>query len=474
MHESHSERNKPPAGGRAYTGETLVVPRRRVAPPSSPPPPSPSSSRPRPVRRRLWPRIRLVLLLALGFGLLVLVLLYMQVRSLASDTVVADARPGPVIASPLGGINILLIGVDERPGNPEEGVRGDTLIVAHLDAAGRWASLLSIPRDSIVSIRDIGDSKINAAYGYGYLDPEGFFAAGTSPRQGGMALAAETVEQFLGLRIDYVAQVNFDGFAKIIDILGGVTIDVPYQIIDEEYPTPDFGVTRIEFQPGVQEMDGATALIYARTRHADSDFGRSARQQQVIRAMIDKLRAHGPLGQALLLPRLREGLNGTVVTTLPIDRPDALVGLASLAGGLDPDTIVRLQISPETVPGYREEGTDVYWDQAGVHALVERFLTPPGVESENARVQVLNGTGVSGLAGRTTAELERQGFIVLPAGDAPSDAVPQTIVYDLTGKPYTASRLAQILNAELREGIPEGVASDADIIVVLGGTPGSP
>jgi polyisoprenyl-teichoic acid--peptidoglycan teichoic acid transferase len=447
---------------RPATGTTILIPRveRGGVAPRRP-------RRPLPARRSLWSRVRLALLVALALALGALALVYVQVAALAGALVVDDVRPGPVIASPLTGANLLLVGVDERPGFPAEGVRSDTLIVVHLDAAGRRVSMLSIPRDTRASVRDLGDTKINNAYGYGYANAGTLYDASATPQQGGMALAAETVEQFLGLPIHYTAQVNFDGFAGIVDALGGVTIDVPRAIVDDAYPTPDFGYTTVEFQPGPQRMDGQRALIYARTRHADSDFGRAERQQQVIKAIVDEARAQGPLGQALLLGRLREALGGTVVTTLPFARPDALAGLSWIAAGLDPNAIGRHAISPESVPNYREEGSDLIWDPEGVRAAVAEFLAPPNEAAENARVQVLNGAGVTGLARKVSGELELAGFLIIPAGDAPG-AEPRTVVYDVTGKPATARRLAQRFGADIRRGAPEGVATQADIVVVLG------
>jgi LCP family protein required for cell wall assembly len=445
---------------RAYTGDTIVERRReqRRLPPR----------RPIPARPSAWRRVRLALLALAAALIVALALVYVQVAALAGQLVVDDARPGPVLASPLGGVNLLLIGVDERPDQPQEGVRSDTLVVARLDAAGRRVSLLSIPRDSRVSIRDVGQAKVNYAYAYGYANAHALYGEGVAPHQGGMALAAETVEPFLGIPIHYTAQINFDGFAAIVDALGGVTIDVPRPIVDDAYPTADFGYTRIEFQAGPQRMDGARALIYARTRHADSDFGRGERQQQVIRAILDELRARGPVGQALLLSRLRGALGGTVATTLPFARPDALLALAWITSGLDADAIGRHAISPESVPNYYEEGSDLVWDPEGVRAAVAAFLAPPSEAEEQARVQVLNGAGVTGLARRVSGELESAGFIVVPAADAPTGVVQRTVVYDITGKPATSRRLAQLLGADLRRGPPEGVATQADIVVVLG------
>jgi polyisoprenyl-teichoic acid--peptidoglycan teichoic acid transferase len=467
---------RPDPQRRPYTGETVVMPGRRVEPErrSGPPSHSPAPQLPRPAPRRIWPRVRLILLVLLALLVVGLVLLYLQVRAVAAQVVVRDARLNPPIASPLAGFNLLVIGVDARPDHPEEGVRSDTLILVHIDSVGRWASTLSIPRDTQVTMRDVGETKINVAYGQGYARAEELFGTGATPEQGGMALAAETVEQFLdlprhGQRVDYVAAVNFDGFARIVDALGGVTIDVPKRIVDDEYPTPDFGTTRIEFEPGVQHMDGARALIYARTRHADDDFGRAARQQQVIRAIVDEIRGRSLPSKLALIPRLREGLKGSVTTTLPIARLDSITGLGWLAGGLDPRDINQMRLSPETAPNVQEVGSNLIWDQSDVRAVVDSFLKRPSEASEAATVQVLNGTDISGLAGNVSLQLEKAGFILTAAGNAPPSDSARTIVYDLNSKPRTSRRVADALGAELRQGpLPEGVTSDADIVVVLG------
>ena len=452
----------------AYTGETIVMPKRRAVPPARAPQPPLAS------RRMSWRWLWRGLLIAVGLVLLLLLVFYLQIRSVASRIVVGDVRPNAPIASPLtGGMNLLIVGVDERAGHPEEGVRSDTLILVHLDALGRWVSMLSIPRDTRVDLPDIGSTKINTAYGQGYANAEAYYRPGTTPQQGGMALAAQTVERLLllperGQHVDAIAQINFDGFAKVIDLLGGIDIDVPALIIDEEYPTPDFGIMRIEFQPGVQHMDGARALIYARTRHADSDFGRGERQQQVLHAIAAKLRARGSLGQALLAPGLLGGLDGAVTTTLPIARPDMLLGLAWLGSGLNPDELGQTRLSPATAPNYREEGSDLIWDANDIRAVVDAFLKRPSEADEAATVQVLNGTAVAGLASRVSAELERAGFTLIAPGNAPATDLPKTIVYDITGKTRTSKRLAKQLGAELRQGAPDGIATSADIVVIVG------
>jgi LCP family protein required for cell wall assembly len=354
-------------------------------------------------RRSTWRRVRRTLLL-LALVALALVLLgggglYWQAHAVAEEIVVPDVRSNPPLNSSLiGATNVLLIGVDERPDHPEEGVRSDTLILARIHSLGGWVNLLSIPRDTQVEIPGVGITKINVAYGQGYARAEELYGTGTTPQQGGMALAAQTVEQALnlnahGMRIHHTAQVNFEGFVGIIDALGGITIDVPTYIIDYEYPTEDFGTTIVEFQPGPQQMDGQRALIYARTRHADSDFGRAERQQQVLRAIVAELQSRGWAGRVGALPALMGGIKGEdgstppVRTTMPFDRPDNLLALTMLAGGLDSDSIGRLQISPETVVLQQEIGTNLVWDPASLSALVSEWALPPDPPEEPEQAQ---------------------------------------------------------------------------------------
>src|SRR5262245_52372062 len=189
-------------------------------------------------------------------------------------------------------INILLIGVDKRP-NPDDGVRSDTLILVHLDPQQKWAGMLSIPRDSVVSIPRFGRAKINAAYAHGYTNAAAIYGEGTDADAAGEALAAETVEQFLSVKVDYIAQVDFHGFEQLVDAIGGVTVDVERPLLDAEYPTEDYGVERVFIPAGLQVMDGRTALIYARSRHLSTDFDPGPRQPHVLRPLLEQVHCRG-------------------------------------------------------------------------------------------------------------------------------------------------------------------------------------
>ncbi len=367
--------------------------------------------------------------------------------------------------------NVLLIGVDRRP-DPEEGARSDTLILVHVNPAGGWAGMLSIPRDSVVQIPGLGTAKINAAYAHGYNNPEALYGPGVAPEAAGGALAAETVAGFLGVEVDYIAQVDFHGFQRLVDTLGGIPINVERPIFDATYPSEDYGYERLYIPAGLQVMNGDLALRYARTRHASSDFDRSRRQQQVLRAMLHEVRARGLLSQAALLPELVRDLQESVSTTLPLSDLNTLRGLAALAQRLDAERILTLSINPNDVGIVWESGSDIYWDPADVAAQVARLQAGPAAKVEPARVQVLNGAGVPGLAGRVTARLAAQGFSLADPGDAPR-IYERSQLIDYRGRPETLRRLVETLGLDPGDvytvpppGAPPG--GGADLVLILG------
>lgn len=393
-----------------------------------------------------------------------------------ADRRTEDGAPSRLDAQTLPGnlrepFNVLLIGVDRRP-DLQEGVRSDTLILVHVNPVEGWAGMLSIPRDSVVQIRGRGTAKINAAYAYGYNNADDLYGPGTDPAAAGGALAAETVSRFLGIKVDYIAQVDFEGFRRVVDTLGGIPIDVERPIFDATYPTEDYGYERIYIPAGLQVMDGDLALRYARTRHGSSDFDRSRRQQQVLKAILHEVRARGLLGQVALFPELARELQQNVSTTLPLSDLDTLRGLAALAQRLDPSRILTLSINPKEVRVVAENGSDIYWDAADVAKQVARLMAGPVVAAEQARIQVLNGAGVRGLAGRVTGRLAAQGFSMAPPGDAPH-LYPHSQLIDYRGCPETRRRLAANLGLDPSNVYPTPpagapLAPDADLVLILG------
>jgi len=217
--------------------------------------------------------------------------------------------------------SVLLLGIDQRAGETGP-TRSDSMILLGSQGGGEGVALLSIPRDLWVNIPGVGDQRINTALFFGY-DPDDPHA--------GPRLAARTVRQELRRPVDRYLLLDFATFVRAVDALGGIEIDVPAPIIDTEYPTPDYGVTTIRFDPGPQAMDGERALVYVRTRHSDGDFSRSMRQLQVLQALAVK--AIQPASWPRL-PELYGVLRAGVVTDLTGSDGPALLQLASaLASG---------------------------------------------------------------------------------------------------------------------------------------------
>ena len=276
--------------------------------------------------------------------------------------------PEPTAVPPPDGVqNILLVGTDARIG--EDVSRTDTMVWVHLDPQANRVSMMSFPRDLWVNIPGYGKNRINTAY----LTGETKLGKGYGP-----ALLKKTVGDLVGVPIDHFVLINFDGFKTIIDKIGGIYVDVPKVIDDAKYPMDEYAgdvrTMKIHFDAGRQLMDGSNALIYARTRHADSDFGRNQRQQQVLMAIFDRMREQGLLGQLTSLDDYTDVLSNYIRTDL--SRTDML-GLAGMGSRLHSENIQRFAIdakmvTPQTTPAY----VLLLKDQKALRLLVNQMLDP--------------------------------------------------------------------------------------------------
>ena len=357
-------------------------------------------------------------------------------------------------------VNILLLGLDTRvPGDS----RSDTMILVSIDPAAKTTALISIPRDLWVPIPGFGENRINAAYQFGETNG----VAG-----GGPGLAMQTVEQNFGVPVHYFAQVDFEGFRGIVDALGGVTIDVPRPLIDNEYPS-DTGSAyqRLYIPMGLQHMDGRTALQYVRSRHADSDLGRNDRQQ----AMLLALREQGT--QISVLGKI-DGILGELKGAVRTDLSFTQVGsLAKLAQGISRDSVHQLAVGGDLVEDGNVNGAAVllpHWD--AIRTAVQALTGGAAPQAEAATVGVLNGTDTAGLARQTAERLRNAGFTVPDEAvgnppDAGAGRYPLTRITDYSAgsKPATLRRLLDVLKLPADRvtrstGGPPGV----DIQVLVG------
>jgi polyisoprenyl-teichoic acid--peptidoglycan teichoic acid transferase len=280
---------------------------------------------------------------------------------------VPTLMPTVVIPPSGGAITVLLLGIDQRPDETYP-ARADAIAVARIDPERQRVALLSLPRDLIVNIPGFGYQRINAASVLGELNPQ--------YTGGGVALTRATVSDFLGIPIDHVVHANFQGFIGAIDAIGGVHITVERELYDAQYPTMDYGYTVAHFLPGPQHMDGATALIYGRMRHMDSDFERIKRQQQVMVAALARVREQNPLAQIESVAALSTALRDYVTTDLPQER---LLGLAWALRNLEPAQVERYAVDASMVSEYAVPG-DPYAQipiPGAIQSLAQRLVTGP-------------------------------------------------------------------------------------------------
>ncbi len=253
----------------------------------------------------------------------------------ATPTPTATATPTPVPPTPTplpppagDAVNVLLLGTDRRPGESDPS-RTDSIIIVRVDPAKHRVAMLSLPRDLMANIPGYGYARVNAAYAYGSAD-----------------LARQTVSQMLGIPIDYYIVVDFEGFIKAIDALGGVDVNVEKELYDPQFPTMDYGYTVAHFMPGTQHMDGATALMYSRVRHPDSDFVRLHRQQAVLTGVLAQLHSAGTLDKLDQLEAVTTAMRDYVRTDMPEDR---IVGLGWALRAVTPDKLEHYAVSPDMV-----------------------------------------------------------------------------------------------------------------------------
>ena len=256
-------------------------------------------------------------------------------EGLATPTLIATSIPRESDR-----VNILVMGIDRRPGEPFIS-RTDSMMLFSIDPQSDSAAILSIPRDLYVVIPGHGRDRINTAFVYG--------SAGGNPA-GGASLAMQTVEYNLGVPIDHYLLVDFSAVTRGVDALGGIDVNVPYEIYDATFPDMDYGFDPFYVAAGRQHFDGITALKYARTRHQDNDFYRAGRQQQVVMAVRDKVAGMGIAELLRQAPILYQQLNEGIRTDLSLDE---IIQLATAAASLSDDSIQNIVLDQNYVTSYR-------------------------------------------------------------------------------------------------------------------------
>ncbi len=369
---------------------TATPPPPTADPPEPPPPPRPPHSAAAyyrmPRRRRRWPAVALwTVWLGLGAAIGVAVSSYLlldrTLREANPDTPIGKAAAAATDAVlPGEPVTLLLIGSDKRPGRQGRGDTGrsDSLILVRMDSRRGFISMLSFPRDLYVPIPGHGTDKINAAYS-----------------DGGPAKTIQTIRALTGQRINYYLNVDFQGFARLVDQVGGVYVDVDRRYFnDNSNPGPEGTYAAIDLKPGYQRLDGADALAYVRYRHTDSDFARIARQQQFLSELK---RQTGRFSNLLDLSTFAHLFSDNVETNL--SSVSRLLSLARLAFTTDKDRVARVAITGQET--MRHSASVVIATPAEIRQKVAAWRNPTfeagaparAVDPATVSIGVLNGNG---------------------------------------------------------------------------------
>jgi len=460
-------------------------------------------------------------------------------------------------------VNILLMGIGGK--GHDGGTLTDTMILGSYKPSTNQVAMMSIPRDMYVKVDGYGWMKINAINAYAEQKKEG----------SGGEVTAQALSKLLGVDIPYQITVDFDGFEKLIDQFGGIDVTVDKDLIDYSYPIRgrenswpiESRFEKLVIKKGPHHFDGATALKYARSRHAlgseGSDFARSKRQQKVLAALKEKILSSGTFFNISKVNSLLSTYNDNVQTNMQIWE---MLRLYQLAKNIDANSALRLTLDDaaggflhsqmlngayvlvpvggsysklkaswkniflgSSTPMIVDTGNDENFtaeleklnqqsqkealisstptttstttpsstnpvvtnidnesalipitpstDANGIPEIVTSTNTLPKSEpvkepafiSEKAKVEIKNGTFITGWAGREKTKLQAKGFTVSGTGNAPTRDYKTINIYDISGNsPQSLSELKKIYGVSSSGALPAGVTSNADILIILG------
>jgi len=361
--------------------------------------------------------------------------------------------PAPTVQLPRGSVTIALLGSDKRPSRND--YRTDTIILVNIVPSLPAITLLSIPRDLWVYIPGYQFNKINVA------DEHGEF---TRFPGGGAGLIKQTLEYNLGIHIDYYARVDFAGFMKIVDTLGGIDVvaNCPLEDVFPDDPiteNPTITSTLLIERPGVVHLDGKYALWYARSRETTSDWDRSLRQQRVLRAMWNKAKQQNLLAR---VPELWADFSSTVKTDLTIKD---MLWLASIGARLDTTHVKSYVLDGSlvyhwTTPDTRAWVVSPLPGKIGP-ALQEMFNPPTNVAAQApVRVEVWNGSPDPGWGILAADRLEWEGYLITAIAQADRADYARTRLVDMTTTPKGSRRQAL---ANIFRVYPANILTQPDI-----------
>ena len=376
-------------------------------------------------------------------------------------------------------INILLLGA------AGEGKAGknltDTIMIMSINTQTKKLALLSLPRDLYVKIPETKSySKINSLYQYGLSNNEG------------VETVKKSVEEITGLDINYYLIINYDGFKKVIDDLGGVNVYVERDIYDTRFPGSNFSYETFKLEKGLHKMDGETALKFVRERHNDpeGDFGRAKRQQNMIQAGKSKFFSFRTLLNVFALNKILDDLGNNVKTDIQIDEIEGLLAISrevdsqnitnAVADAWEKDSLLKVShVFYGNIRAFILVPRVGNWSE--IQELSENIFDLDAIrrkeaeiEKENVKITVINQSSDRQLASKIRDLLESKmkfKSVIVKSPPTP-DIREETAVYDRTGKNkiFSLNEIIKKLPARLPpedSGIIDA-REDSDLVIVLG------
>ncbi len=381
-----------------------------------------------------------------------------------------------------GRVNILMLGKG-GPGHEAPDLT-DTILLASIDPVQNEAALLSVPRDTYVEDSNGNEMKINAIYSSAKQKKLSQVGDSDADRQSaedvGLKAIKETVSEILGVPVHYYVMVDFTAFKESIDTVGGITIDVKEPLYDASMAWLNGGSSLLA-DKGLQTFNGNRALMYSRSRYGSSrgDFDRTERQREVILALQQKVLSVGTFANPFKVVELVKTLGDNVRTDL--NGTEELQRLYEIAQNIPGDKFVSVGLAdpPNVLVTTDNIGgqsvvvpTEGLFQYDNIQSYVRNTLRDAFLRKENARVAILNGTGVAGLATGREKELKSYGYNIVLIDNAPTEDYQQTQLIDLSSdkNPYTASYLEKRLGVKKSSQTIAGLPTNetVDFVIILG------
>lgn len=359
-----------------------------------------------------------------------------------------------------GRVNILMLGVGD-PGHDGQDL-SDTDIVLSVNTVNHQIAIISVPRDTRVKIPGYGSGKINSAN-----------------EDGGVPLAEQVFSQTLGIPIDYYVKANFTGLSQVVDAVGGVDVTNTTLLSDPEYPCDNnqYKSCGYRLTPGQYHLNGAAALKYVRCRKGTcgNDFGRAARQQQVMESIRQRATSAGTLANPIKLTKLVSAAGSNLHTDLSVNN---LMRLEQLTKGTTQTNIYNIvfNLNPDgflVASGNSSDLLPADGTFADIQVFVQNIFKYGPIWTEHPTVAIQNGTTTAGLGSKFSQKLLNDGYDI--SVESVTDALTQdhttSQIIDYTGgkRPHTVGYLEGLLHVKQVTPPPAPTAHPpADIVVIIG------